>query len=233
MNERGFTSYELPVTRHCFLGVDIGRKRDLTVLWLLETENMDAPPEARSYVTRGMQTLDRQPFAQQREILEALLALRGETRNSKIETRSWGQHLEFRVPSFEFRHLVRRCALDASGLGAMLAEELAAKWGARVEPVVFTGAIKEALAVRVKRLLEERRLKIPYDPAIRAALGSVKRYVTAAGNVRFDAERTDASGHADHFWALALALHAADEPALSVEFVSSARPRSFALSAAF
>ncbi|MGI0014233.1 MAG: hypothetical protein ACREBU_12450, partial [Nitrososphaera sp.] len=36
------------------------------------------------------------------------------------------------------------------------------------------------------------------SPAIRAALGSVKRFVTAAGNVRFDAERTDLSGHADH-----------------------------------
>ena len=113
--------------------------------------------------------------------------------------------------------------------GAMLAEELAARWGARVEPVVFTGAIKESLAVRVKRLLEERRLKIPYDPAIRTALGAVKRYVTPAGNLRFDAERTEA-GHADHFWALALALAAAEEPALSTDFISTGAPRAYARS---
>ncbi|MGI0014235.1 MAG: hypothetical protein ACREBU_12460, partial [Nitrososphaera sp.] len=144
----------------------------------------------------------------------------GENRKEKIEN-SNRPIFSFPVSNFTFR--IQRCALDASGLGAMLAEELAAKWGARVEPVVFTAAIKEALAVRVKRLLEERRLKIPYDPAIRAALGSVKRYVTAAGNVRFDAERTDLSGHADHFWALALALHAAEEPGLSVDFISSGR----------
>jgi phage FluMu gp28-like protein len=184
-------------------------------LWLLEEENPEAPAEARSFVTRGVLTLERRPFAQQRAVLDALLAER-----AKSQISNW-------------KFQIRRCALDASGLGAMLAEELEAKWGARVEPVVFTAGVKEALAVQVKRLLEERRLKIPYDPAIRAALGSVKRYVTAAGNVRFDAERTDASGHADHFWALALALQAAEEPALSVEFVCSARPSSFALAAAF
>ena len=33
----------------------------------------------------------------------------------------------------------------------------------------------------------------------------------AAGNPRFDAERTEA-GHADEFWAHALALHAAEQP---------------------
>jgi len=221
--EAGATNY--------YLGVDIGRKRDLTVLWLLEAENAEAPAEARTYVTRGVRTLDRQPFAQQRAVLDGLLAQRGETseiRKEKIEKSS-----AFHFPVSSFALLVRRCAVDASGLGAMLAEELTAKWGARVEPVVFTAAVKEAMAVRVKRLLEERRLKIPYDPAIRAALGAVKRLVTAAGNVRFDAERTEASGHADHFWALALALHAGEEPGLSVEYVSSRAPCAHALSTAF
>lgn len=82
--------------------------------------------------------------------------------------------------------------------------------------------------MRVKRLLKEGRLKIPYDPAVRAALGAVKRIVTPAGNVRFDADRT-AAGHADHFGALA----AAEEPALSVDFVSSSAPRAFAQSHVF
>ncbi|MGH9813547.1 MAG: hypothetical protein ACRD4T_10480, partial [Candidatus Acidiferrales bacterium] len=209
-------AYQGPrLTGHVFLGVDIGRKRDLTVLWLLEAGNPEAPPEARAYVTRGVLTLDRKPFAQQRAAIEALLAERQESQIS------------------DCRFQIHRCAMDASGLGAMLAEELAARWGERVEPVVFTSTVKEMLAVRVKRLLEERRLKIPYDPAIRAALGSVKRLVTAAGNVRFDAERTDASGHADHFWALALALHAAEEPGLSVEYVSNAQPRASTLAHSF
>jgi hypothetical protein len=35
--------------------------------------------------------------------------------------------------------------------------------------------------------------------------------VTSAGNVRYDAARTD-EGHADSAWALGLALHAANAP---------------------
>jgi phage FluMu gp28-like protein len=44
------------------LGVDIGRKRDLTVLWAVEVENAEAAPEARVYVTRGVRVLERQPL---------------------------------------------------------------------------------------------------------------------------------------------------------------------------
>lgn len=115
----------------------------------------------------------------------------------------------------------------------MLAEELREHWGSRVEPVVFTNAVKEGLAVRLKRLLEDRRLKIPYDPKIRAAFNSIKRVVTQAGNVRFDAERTEEAGHADAFWALTLALAAADIAGASTDFISNETRRAFARSAAF
>jgi hypothetical protein len=43
---------------------------------------------------------------------------------------------------------------------------------------------------------------------IRADLRSVTKQTTEAGNIRFTAERTP-DGHADRFWALALAVHAA------------------------
>jgi phage FluMu gp28-like protein len=38
----------------------------------------------------------------------------------------------------------------------------------------------------------------------------VRKIVTAANNVRLDADR-DQDGHADRFWALGLAYHAADD----------------------
>ncbi|MDA2913155.1 terminase family protein [Acidobacteriia bacterium AH_259_A11_L15] len=193
-----------------YLGVDIGRRRDLTVLWLLEVENPLAPPEARVYSTRGVLTLDRQPFSQQHRALDSLLA---------------AKNIPLSPVAPAAGYLVQRCAVDATGLGAMLAEELEQKWGGRVEPVQFTLGVKEDLAVRVKRLLEDGRLRLPYDPAVRAALGSVKRYATATGHWRFDADRTDTAGHADHFWALALALYAAVEPELSVDYVSTAELR--------
>jgi hypothetical protein len=47
----------------------------------------------------------------------------------------------------------------------------------------------------------------------------VQKEVTAAGNVRFVAEATD-DGHADRFWAFALAIHAASNPAAQIEFQS-------------
>ena len=96
----------------------------------------------------------------------------------------------------------------------MLAEHLVQKYGAIVEPVQFTAALKERLAPMVKQAFEERSIRIPDNREVRADINSVKRFVTPAGNVRFDAEHTD-RGHADRFWALALVVNAASEPAPS------------------
>ncbi|WP_425438449.1 hypothetical protein, partial [Roseospirillum parvum] len=41
--------------------------------------------------------------------------------------------------------------------------------------------------------------------------------VTVAGNIRFAAERTP-DGHADHFWALALAIEAARSPVTEYDY---------------
>jgi phage FluMu gp28-like protein len=79
-----------------------------------------------------------------------------------------------------------------------------------VEAVTFSGPVKEKLATETKTCFEERAILIPESVKIRRAVQSVKRYVTSVGNVRFDAARTDA-GHADEFWALALAIQAASE----------------------
>ncbi|MDO4769007.1 MAG: hypothetical protein Q4A11_01380 [Brachymonas sp.] len=67
--------------------------------------------------------------------------------------------------------------------------------------------------------MEDRLLRIPYDPHIRADLRSVTKQTTSSGNVRFTAERSK-DGHADRFWALALALHAAASPSAPIEFMS-------------
>jgi phage FluMu gp28-like protein len=63
-------------------------------------------------------------------------------------------------------------------------------------------------------------MRIPYDPAIRGDLRSVTKQTTAAGNIRFTAERS-ADGHADRFWALALGVHAAASPAAPIEYQST------------
>jgi phage FluMu gp28-like protein len=103
---------------------------------------------------------------------------------------------------------VARHCQDATGIGAQLGEELQEKYGVRVEPITFTMQVKEDLAVRTRRVFEEGTITIPDDKNVQGAIHAVKKFATTAGHFRFDAERTDA-GHADEFWAVALALLAA------------------------
>lgn len=101
-----------------------------------------------------------------------------------------------------------RVCVDATGIGAMLAEE-AARFFPEVEETVFTMASKSAMAARTRTMFEDRSILIPVDREMREDLHSIRKTVTASGNIRYDADRTDARGHADRFWALALAIHAA------------------------
>ena len=104
---------------------------------------------------------------------------------------------------------LRRCCIDASGLGMQFAERAVEKFGRyRVEGIQFTGPVKEALAYPVKAAFEDLNLRIPEDRFLRADLRAIRKETTAAGNIRFSADRSE-NGHADRFWALALAIHAA------------------------
>ncbi|MGD9504555.1 MAG: terminase family protein [Syntrophobacteraceae bacterium] len=167
-----------------YIGVDIGRKKDLTVIWV------DAKV-GETLKAVAVVVLAKTPFFVQRHVMQALM----------------------RLPGF------RRACIDETGIGADLAESCVDLFGAhRVEPVSFSAAIKEALAEGLKQNLEDRRSVLPGDKRIRASLHSVRRYSTATKNFRFDAERSEETGHADHFWAKALAVQAASAPAQAMEF---------------
>ena len=172
--------WDLPVAelRRCkgglFLGVDVGREHDLTVLWLIEVADGVA-------FTRRLLCLDRMPFAEQEERLYELLAL----------------------PN------LRRCCIDATGIGRQFSERAARKFGERrVEGVTLTAPLKEELVYPVKTAFENRAVRIPPVDGVRADLRSIRRECGAGGGIRFTAER-GRFGHADRFWALALALRAA------------------------
>jgi phage FluMu gp28-like protein len=102
---------------------------------------------------------------------------------------------------------VKRCCIDATGLGMQLAERAKARFGWKVEPITFTSTLKEQIAFALRNAFEDRKLRIPPDPALRADLRGIKKCVTAAGNIRFMAEGEDS--HCDRFWAKALRHHAA------------------------
>jgi len=166
-----------------FCGVDIGRKKDLTVLWVVEQLG-------DVLYTRAVVPLERMRKSDQEAIL---------------------------YPWFD---ICDRICIDATGLGIGWADDAQDKFGEhRVEAVTFTGQVKEALAYPLKGRMEDRAVRIPDDPVIHADLRKVKKVTTAAGNIRFEAESTP-DGHADRFWALALAIHAASNPSAPIEFMS-------------
>jgi phage FluMu gp28-like protein len=178
--------------QNLYLGVDIGRTRDLTVLWLLEKTS-------GLLLTRDLTTLHNQPFDTQEELLWQRLALPG----------------------------LRRACLDATGLGRQLAERAQQRFGhRRVEPLTFTPAVKEDLAYPLRHAFETRNLRIPADKHLRADLRAIKKTATAAGHLRFAADHGP-DGHADRFWALALALHAARSPLYpNPHYENTTRPES-------
>lgn len=108
---------------------------------------------------------------------------------------------------------VRRACIDQTGLGEKVVEDAKRRHGEyAVEGVLFTLPVKQDLATVGKQLFEDRRVRIPAERTIRESHHAVRKLTTVAGNPRFDAERSEAIGHADEFWAHMLALHAADRP---------------------
>lgn len=155
-----------------FLGLDIGRKHDLTVLWVLELLG-------DVLYTRHVESLKNMTKGEQEKIIWP-----------------WVQRCQ-------------RSAFDGTGLGIGWVDDAQKMFGGyAVEGVTFTAQVKEKLAYPVRGKMEDKRLRIPYRPEIRADLRAVTKQTTAAGNIRFTAERTK-DGHSDRFWALALAIHAA------------------------
>ncbi len=111
--------------------------------------------------------------------------------------------------------VARRGAIDATGIGAQIAEAMVREFGeGKVEAITFTNEIKSELAWRVRNKLADTTAKIPAgSQTVRASLKSIRKTKTSTGADRFDADSTDETGHADYFWSFALSLHAASKPA--------------------
>ena len=87
--------------------------------------------------------------------------------------------------------------------GRNLAENLARDYP-QVQGEAFSNASKERWATDFKILLQRKDVVLPKDREMVAQIHSLKRRALPSGKVAFDAERTG-RGHADRFWAIALA----------------------------
>lgn len=180
-------------TRELFVGVDIGRLRDLTVIWVLAG---DGPILS----TVALFELSAAPFREQFERIAAVLAL----------------------PN------VRRCCIDAGGIGMQLAEQCLERFGPqRVECVTFGVAVKSRLATALRIVVESQSIRIPRSDQIRRDWHSIERSVTESGHFRLSAPRVEGS-HADRFWAAALAVRAAGARSSGAAECLTMSPISFA-----
>lgn len=177
-----------------FLGYDVARKKDLSVITLYHLVGGHLIQCADIHLTK-------QTFTHQQKVLHELL-------NDKR---------------------IKRACIDATGIGAMIAEQAREKFGsARVTEVTFSLGSKQELAFPLKKRFEDGTITIYDDYKLHADLRSVKKSTTPSGNVIFTSEAGASDGHADRFWSHALAVNAADtltNPGAFMRFLSSLNRR--------
>ena len=160
----------------CYAGLDIGRTVDLSALVIVRKRPHDGALFVQHIETRSRTSED--------DLVAMVHTALGPPWNA------------------------RRVVVDATGMGAFPAERLQRVFGQhKIEPFVFTPRTKEDLATTLYQNLAEERVRIlRTEQKLRDDIASIRRIVTSAGNIRYDAPHTD-DGHADRAWALALALH--------------------------
>lgn len=184
--------------RPVYVGMDIAARGDLSVIAVLEDVGAGVLALREMIVMRG------EPFAAQLARLDAVMR----------------------------QYRVARVAIDQTGMGEMPVQEAQRRHGQyRVSGVIFTPAAKLEMAVALKDRLQARRLMLggvaePLRPELIDDLRAVKMEPGTGGVPRLLAER-DGKGHADRFWALALACSAAGEGVPVYGYESVAR-RAFA-----
>jgi len=173
-----------------FAGWDIARKRDFSVVIVLEKIGLQ-------YIVRHIHEMEKV--------------------KTPVQKRTVGEFLKI--------HNIRRMCTDQTGMGIPITEDMQELYGeVRVEGVTFTNQSKEVMASTLKGAFEDVSIIIPEYVVLRDSCHSIQKIVTAAGNIRYDADRTDSTGHADHFWALALAYHAANSVAACKTWATSQSP---------
>ena len=162
--------------KELYMGIDIGRSHDKTVIWVLE--RISGKLLARRFIE-----ISKERFSEQEQKVNHLLK------------------------SFK----IRRVCIDKTGIGQQFCERLEEQFGKKcIEGIHFNSTSKETLAYALKNSFEDKAIRIPNQLALRKDLRSIRKIITPRGNLQFLAKQTQ-SGHADAFWALALAIHASQK----------------------
>ncbi len=185
-----------------FLGNDIGRHRDLSVVTVLARQG-----QTKSVV--GMLRMSGLRLPDQRDQL-ALVCHLPKFRGYAGDLTGLGLGLvEFLQEEFG-RHRIRGVNFSSTEP----VSDLLRLEGRKPE----TARVTEIMATDLLHCFEERSLEIPADQQLRDDLVKPEKITSPGGRVSIAAVRDDA-GHADHFWSLALAVRAAADVSTPYTFV--------------
>ena len=108
---------------------------------------------------------------------------------------------------------VRRMQIDQTGVGEYFMEDVYRSGLKNVQGTMLTLPMKQQILVLVKKMMEEAKLFIPYDPELINEIYIERYELTKTGRMQFS-HRTGT--HDDRLWAVALAVHAARPETLSI-----------------
>jgi phage FluMu gp28-like protein len=164
------------------MGIDFGRRHDLTVAWTLKQVG-DVQQ------TVEVLEMDRTPTPEQVERLRPRLR---QARRVCLDYTGGGIGLgDYLAKEFGEWDPAKH------------------KFG-KIELCQFTNPLKLEIFSKLRMAFEKRKVRVPVNRAIREDLHSVNRVSTATGQVTYRAPH-NADGHADRCTALALALRAAGD----------------------
>ncbi len=109
--------------------------------------------------------------------------------------------------------------IDQTGMGEQFTERAQQEYGeSRVEGMLFSAALKLKIASIMKQKFQDRTIRIPKaNFALRSDLHAVKKQQSTS-DVPLLKDDGSSDGHADRFWALALAISAAETIPQEIDF---------------
>jgi phage FluMu gp28-like protein len=181
-----------------YLGQDFARTHDFSVQAVIEKVGS----LHRTIAVLAMRNM-RTP-AQQAQL--ALVATMPKFRKGSIDITGNGLGLvEYAQEDERYGHLIE-------GVNFATTEPISTRIASEGRKAV-TARVTEIMATNLVGVFEDRAIEIPADPQLRDDLRKPEKIVSPGGRVSIAASR-DASGHADFFWAFALAIRAATNAAI-------------------
>lgn len=111
---------------------------------------------------------------------------------------------------------ITKMLIDKNGLGNQLSETLEKNYSTKAEGAQFSNPSKELWATHTKMLFQQNKVPVPPHRDLGYQIHSIKKKVTPSNNLVFDTDKNE-KHHADKFWALALALSAANVTPFAVD----------------